>query len=83
MGKCNFRDVWLEKDEYKPWLARDKSELKAKCLACYQLLDVHSMYEMAIVSHIKGKKHNEFIKRYLEPRITSFMKSQTHASSER
>ena len=52
MGKCEFRDVWLEKDEYKPWLARNKSELKAKCLACYKSFDVHNVGEIAMVSHI-------------------------------
>ena len=83
MGKWKFRDIWLEKDEYKPWLSHDKSELKAKCLACHKSFDVNNMGEMAIVSHMKGKKHNECIKRYTEPRITSFMHSQVPASSER
>ena len=63
MRKCKFRDVWLEKNELKPWFARDKPELRIKCLVCYKSFDVHNIGEMAIVSRIKGKKHNEFIKR--------------------
>ena len=71
MGKCTFRDEWLQNDKYKPWLARDKLNSKAKCKACYKSFDICNMSEMAIVSHMKGKKHNERIRKYTEPGITT------------
>ena len=59
-GRCPFNDEWLEKDEYKSWLRKnDKNPNKAFCVACKKSIDLSVMGESTLVSHMKGKKHEE------------------------
>jgi len=62
-GRCHFNEKWLEKDGYKSWLRKDnKNPNKAFCFACKKSIDFNVMGESALVSHMKGKKHEEYIK---------------------
>ena len=62
-GRCHFNDKWLEKDAYKSWLQRhDKNSNKAFCFACKKSIDLNVLGESALVSHMKGKKHEEYVK---------------------
>lgn len=40
----------------------DKNSNKAFCFACKKSIDLNVMGESALVSHMKGKKHEEYVK---------------------
>ena len=62
-GRCHFNEKWLEKDGYKSWLRKDdKNPNKAFCFACKKSIDLNVMGESALVSYMKGKKHEEHVK---------------------
>ena len=63
-GRCHFNEKWLEKDEYKSWLQKDdKNPNKAFCFACKKSIDLIVMGESALVVHMKGMKHEDYVKR--------------------
>ena len=44
MGKCVFFMGWMQKEEYKNWIAVDQtSKSKARCRICNKSIDVASM----------------------------------------
>ena len=53
-NKCVFANKWLTNDAYSPWLKAFKSD-KHKCLCtfCDKLIDVGTMGESALKSHMK------------------------------
>lgn len=58
MGKCVFSNLWLQKSLYKDWLREVKGDKhKARCIVCMKDVDISSMGESALTSHLKGKKH--------------------------
>ena len=58
MGKCVFSNLWLQKSPYKEWLREVKGDKhKAQCIVCMKDVDISSMGESALTSHLKGKKH--------------------------
>ena len=58
MGKCVFSDLWLQNPLYKEWLQEVKGDKhKARCIVCMKDVDISSMGESALTSHLKGKKH--------------------------
>ena len=60
-GRCHFNEKWLEKDAHKSWLRKDdKNSNKAFCFVCKKSINV--MGESALVSHMRGKKHEEYVK---------------------
>lgn len=60
-GWCHFNEKWLEKDAYKSWLRKDdKNSNKVFWFACKKSIDLNVMGESALVSHMKGKKHEEY-----------------------
>lgn len=62
-GNCVFSAVWLEKEEYKQWIAPAKENKHAfYCKVCKRNVDVRAMGETAVASHAKGKKHSELVK---------------------
>ena len=62
-GRCHFNEKCLEKGAYKSWLRRhDKNSNKAFCFACKKSINLNVMGESAFVSHMKGKKHEEYVK---------------------
>ena len=62
MGKCVFFMGWIQKEEYKNWIAADRtSKSKARCRICNKSFDVASMGEAALQSHMKGKKHTHLM----------------------
>ena len=63
MGKCVFNDRWLEDDDYKSWLEREKSDKhKGYCRVFKKTVELGKMGEGTLVSHMKGKKHRELLK---------------------
>ena len=58
MGKCVFSNLWLQKSPYKECLREVKGDKqKARCIVCMKDVDISSMGESALTSHLKGKKH--------------------------
>ncbi len=58
MPGCVFRDIWLEKEEFKGWLTKDSANKhNAKCAVCHKSFSVESMGEQAVKSHGNGVKH--------------------------
>ena len=58
MGKCVFSNLRLQKSPYKEWLREVKGDKhKARCIVCMKDVDILSMEESALTSHLKGKKH--------------------------
>ena len=63
-GWCHFNEKWLEKDAYKSWLRKeDKNSNKAFCFACKKSINLNVMGKSALVRHMKGKKHEEYVKK--------------------
>ena len=57
MGKCVFSNLRLQKSPYKEWLREVKGDKhKARCIVCMKDVDILSMEESALTSHLKGKK---------------------------
>ena len=72
MGKCVFFMGWIQKEEYKNWIAADRmSKSKARCRICNKSFDVASMGEAALQSHMKGKKHTHLMG--LKPKENLFL----------
>ncbi|CAH3159179.1 unnamed protein product [Porites lobata] len=62
-GRYHFNEIWLEKDAYKSWPKKDdKNSNKGFCFACKKSINLKVMGESALVSHMKGKKHKEYLK---------------------
>lgn len=62
-GRYHFNEIWLEKDAYKSWPQKDdKNSNKGFCFACKKSINLKVMRESALVSHMKGKKHKEYLK---------------------
>ena len=62
-GRCHFNEKWLEKDAYKSWLQKDdKNSNKVFCFGCKKSINLNVMGESTLVSHMKGKKHEEDLK---------------------
>ena len=58
MGKCAFNDRWLHVPAYRHWLSRDTANNnKAYCRLCLKSVDISTMGESAVKSHMKAKKH--------------------------
>lgn len=56
--KCYFQDIWLQKDEFKEWLAScGRLTDRARCLLCKKSFDVSNMGLSAVTSHMKSSKH--------------------------
>ncbi|GBN22583.1 hypothetical protein AVEN_56254-1 [Araneus ventricosus] len=62
-GKCVFNDDWLGDAQYKDWLLSvAESRHKASCSACNRIFDVSNMGETALKYHMRGTKHQKFLK---------------------
>lgn len=58
--KTFFNPVWLQKQDYKAWLApvpTDKSS--AQCKLCQKIFSLSNMGEPALVSHMSSQKHKK------------------------
>ena len=54
---------WLEKDAFKSRLRKDdKNSNKPFCFACNKSIDLYVMGKSALLSHMKDKKHEEYVK---------------------
>lgn len=59
-GKCSFQTCWLDKPEFKEWLARVPGDTcSAACKICRKNFSVSSLGVTAVTSHANGKKHKQ------------------------
>ena len=59
-GKCVFQEQWLQKTEFRRWLASvPGNKRQAKCTLCKKVVDIAAMGESALRSHAKGGKHKD------------------------
>ena len=73
MGKCVFAEKWLSSDRFGLWVAaHPTSRHKARCKLCRKDIDVSTMGESALVSHMAGKKHKEAVGRRQSLPVTRF-----------
>ena len=68
MGKCVFNRRWKADEKFEVWIAADPtSKTKAVCVVCNKAIDISSMGEAALQSHMIGKKH----KKLMELKVSS------------
>ncbi|KAI7811802.1 uncharacterized protein LOC130552264 [Triplophysa rosa] len=82
-GGCRFNELWLENEKYKLWLTRGPNPRVASCKVCRKDLKLFSMGEAALSSHVKGKKHQELMRRlqHSSPAFEDFFLQTSNASS--
>ena len=57
-GRCIYNCKWELDSQYKGWVSAFKADKrKALCKSCDRLIDISSMGESALKSHMKGEKH--------------------------
>lgn len=54
-GGCRFNARWLEDEKYKLWLKRGPNPRLATCKICKKDVQLFTMGEAALSSHMKGK----------------------------
>ena len=62
MGKCYFKNKWLDDERYKAWLAKADVPTKFKCLLCKKSLVKGTMGTSALKSHSEQEKHRANVK---------------------
>lgn len=81
MGKSTFNPEWLEDEDFKDWVqevVRDK--YSARCIPCKHTFSLSNMGRQALVSHSKGKNHQQNVKR-TSYQITNFFSQPGSAIS--
>ena len=84
MGKCVFSDLWLQKPLYKEWLRKVKGDKhKARCIVYMKDVDILSMGELALTSHLKGKKstNTDIIGKVISKRFRVFLALSSHSEA--
>ena len=57
-GRCIYNIKWELDSQYKGWVSAFKADKrKALCKSCDRLIDISSMGESALKSHMKGENH--------------------------
>ena len=70
-----FNRDWIEKKEYKSWLAPEESDItKARCRLCNRSFSLSNMGEPALKSHAQGKKHQSALKSKGVASVKDFLK---------
>lgn len=82
MGKCVFNGKWKADEKFKAWIAADPtSKTKAMCVVCNKAIDISSMGEAALQSHMIGKKHKKLMElKVSSPSVTHFLSSSSENS---
>jgi len=81
MRKCVFK--WKADEKLKAWIAADPtSKTKVMCVVCNQAIDISSMGEAALQSHMIGKKHKKLMELKLSSlSVTHFLSSSSENKS--
>lgn len=66
-GGCRFNVLWLDNEKYKLWLKQGPDPRVASCTVCKKDLQLYTMGEAALSSHVKGKKHQDLMRRLQNP----------------
>ena len=79
MGKCVFNGKWKADEKFRAWIAADPtSKTKAMCVVCNKAIDISSMGEAALQSHMIGKKHKKLLElKVSSPSVTHFLSSSS------
>lgn len=79
MGKCVFNGKGKANEKFKAWIAADPtSKSKAMCVVCNRAIDISSMGEVALQSHMINKKHKKLMELKLSsPSVTHFLSSSS------
>ena len=54
-GGCRFNERWLEDEKYKLWIKRGQTPRVASCKVCKKDVQLFTMGESALSSHMKSK----------------------------
>ena len=80
-----FNKEWLKIEQYKDWLVADDISKFAKCRFCSHPKNrfaFSNMGEIALVSHMKGKKHIQQMQDRLQPKLNSFFQFKLKTNKE-
>lgn len=56
--KTIFNNLWLEEEEFKPWLRKDNSDINgAYCVFCKKCFCLNNMERKALTNHSVSIKH--------------------------
>ena len=59
--KSKFQDSWLENEEFKVWLQKDKDDTQAYCKLCMKSFSIATHGKTSLSSHASGEKHKSRI----------------------
>lgn len=63
MGKCQFNEAWLEREEFRNWLeAAAGDRYAARCKVCRKIIQLGTLGVKALESHAKAGKHQIAVK---------------------
>ena len=54
---CRFNKKWFDNVDFAPWLEEDVDPSKAKCKFCRKSIDISTMGQSGLRSHMRGDKH--------------------------
>ena len=58
--KTNFQDIWLENEEYKPWLQKmENNPCMVRYKVCIKYINIAVHGSTALHTHAEGSKHKE------------------------
>ena len=60
MGRCKFKDSWLDDVRFRSWLASVANPEEARCILCKTTIKLGTMGIKAVVSHMQCQKHKTF-----------------------
>lgn len=70
-GICTYQVKWEQNPKYKDWIKAFKGDKrKALCTACDRIIDLSTMGESALRSHMNGDKHQHNVGRTVKPTVT-------------
>ena len=75
MGKCYFKNEWLDDERFKAWLAKGDVPTKFKCLLCKKSLVIGTMGTSALILHSEQDKHRANLKS--KSQLASLFKKQS------
>ena len=76
-----FQAKWLDDPHYSQWLRKTSDEM-ALCSYCKKDVNIGNMGGNALMSHLKGKKHQEISKFSCTNHITSLLKKPSETENK-
>lgn len=58
--KCQFQDTWLQDPLFSDVIKKcENNNFAAYCILCCKEINLSNMGKTALISHLRGKKHEE------------------------